>query len=92
MDEGLESQVKLLPDPRPSLIELSDDRFIRNPHLKEGEANHAGIEKMLAKTPDERLSWNECWRQFVRQCERRGYTPAMIAALVWGDAPANESS
>jgi hypothetical protein len=69
------------------MIELSDDGFIRNPHLKDGEANYAGIEKMLAKTPDERLHWNECWRQFVRQCEQHGYTPAMIAALVWGDTP-----
>ena len=34
MTEGWESEVNLLPDPRPSLIELSDDAFIRNPHLK----------------------------------------------------------
>jgi hypothetical protein len=92
MTEGWESEVNLLPDPRPSLIELSDDAFIRNPHLKDGEADRAGIEKLLAMTPTERLRWNEYWRQFVRPCERRAYTPAMIAALVWGDAQANEPS
>ena len=86
-----ESGIDRLPRPRPSLIELSGDAFIRNPHLRDGEVNLAGIDQLLAMTPTERLEWNEAWRQFVLQCERQGWTPEMIAAAVWGDTRADES-
>jgi len=85
-----ETIVNRLPLPRPSFIELEGDAFIRDPHLKEGEANLAGMDQLLAMTATERLEWHEHWRQFIRQCERRGWTPERIAAIVWGDAPADE--
>jgi hypothetical protein len=85
-----EIRVDLLPQPRPSFIELKDDAFIRDPHLKDDEVNLAGIDQLLAMTPTERLEWHERWRQFIRQCKRRGWTPERIAAAVWGDAQADE--
>jgi hypothetical protein len=86
----LEINVDRLPQPRTSFIELEGDAFIRNPHLKVDEANLVGIDQLLAMTPTERLEWNEAWRQFVRRCQRQGWTPEMIAAAVWGDMRTDE--
>jgi hypothetical protein len=84
----IEMSVDRLPQPCPAFIELKDDEFIRNPHLK---ADFAGTDRFLAMTPTERLQWNEAWKQFIRWCERKGWTPEMIAAIVWGDSRADES-
>jgi hypothetical protein len=85
-----EIHVHDLPQPCPSFIELSDDAFIRNPHLAKGEADLAGIDQFLALRPMERLRWNEAWRQFIRQCEQQGWTPERIAAAVWGTKRTDE--
>jgi hypothetical protein len=85
-----EITVDQLPPPRPSFIELAGDAFIRNPHLKDNEANLTGIDQLLAMSATERLEWHESWRQFIRRCERRGWTAEMIAATVWGDTRVDE--
>jgi hypothetical protein len=85
------TNVDRLPRPRPYFIELKDDGFIRNPHLKASEPDVAGRDQFLAMTPTERLEWNEAWNHFIRWCERQGWTPEMIAATVWGDSRADES-
>jgi hypothetical protein len=74
-----------LPEPRPSMIDLGGDYYITNPAERGGDVERAVIEKMLAKTPDERIRWNECWKQAVRQWLRQGYTPDIIANMVWGE-------
>jgi hypothetical protein len=50
----LEMSVQNLPLPRPSFIELTGDAFIRNPHWKEDDPDHAGRDQLLAMTPDDR--------------------------------------
>jgi hypothetical protein len=77
-----------LPEPRPSMIDLGGDDYIAAPDLQRGFANDSAIDKMLAKTPDERIHWNECWKQAVRQWLRQGYTPEMIAKMVWEETVA----
>jgi hypothetical protein len=79
-----EMSVDRLPHLRPAFIELKGDTFIRNPHWKDDEADVAGIDSLLAMTSTELLRWHEAWRQFIRQCERQGWTPEWIAATVWG--------
>ncbi len=85
-----DTAVDCLPQPRPNFIELKDDAFIRNPYWNEKSPDFTGIDRLLAMTPDERLEWHEAWRQFIRLCERDGWTPERISAAVWGDKPANE--
>jgi hypothetical protein len=74
-----------LPEPRPSMIDLGRDDYIASPALQRGIANDSAIAKMLAKIPDERIRWNEGWKQAVRQWLRQGYEPEMFANMVWGE-------
>lgn len=89
----MESEIGVdrLPPPCPAFIELKDDAFIRNPHLRPDEADLAGIDHLFALTPSERLRWHEAWQQFIRLCERQGRTPEEIAAIVWGDNVSDKS-
>jgi hypothetical protein len=90
--ENMEPEISIdrLPQPCPSFIELKDDAFIRNPHLNADEADLAGIDRLLAMSPSERLCWNAAWQKFIRQCERQGWSPEMIAAIIWGDTRVDE--
>jgi hypothetical protein len=75
----------MLPDPPlpvPFLIDL-EDRFIRNPHLKPGEADVAGLEVMLTMTPDERWQWHVRWSRFIKDALKRGDD---IGLLVYGQS------
>ena len=77
-----------LPPPRPALIELDGDRFIVDPALPNGAVDYERIKACLAMTPAQRLHRHECWRQFVRDCERRGIS---VEAAVYGNASRDES-
>ncbi len=48
-----------LPEPRPSMIDLGGDDYIASLASQRGIANDSAIDKMIAKTPDERIRWNE---------------------------------
>jgi hypothetical protein len=84
MDEASQTLASL-PEPRPSMIDVGGDDYMASPPLQRGIANDPAIDKMLAKSSDERIRLNEQWKQAVRQWLRQGYTPDMIANMVWGE-------
>jgi hypothetical protein len=77
-----------LPEPVPFMIDLGD-YFILDPRYKEGELDHARIDRMLAMSPDERLRWNQCWCKFIEEAAKRGDD---IGELVYGQPCPYESS
>ncbi len=72
------------------MIDLGGDDYISNSAERGGDVDRAVIKKMLAMTPDERIRWNECWKQAVRQWLRQGCTPEMIANMVWGETASDD--
>jgi hypothetical protein len=48
-------------DPLPSIIFLGDRGFVV--YDREDEIDVSKIDKMLARTPTERLRWNEYWKR-----------------------------
>ncbi len=66
---------------RPSAVSLSDHRVVVDPAFSPGQLDKCTRDALLSMTPAQRARWNDYWRYFVRDCERRGID---VEAAVYG--------